>query len=146
MLPPSSDFTSGWPTPPLSVLELRHALAVGRRRFPGLNLRDQDAGQIDLSDCCLRGGRFQESRFGHARLARADVRRAHFQRALLWGADLSGLQAHGSFWQEADLSGSRLQQADFSGALLHRACLQGVVAPDSHWQGARLVPLPSWLE
>ncbi|MGL6134472.1 MAG: pentapeptide repeat-containing protein, partial [Prochlorococcaceae cyanobacterium] len=62
-----------------------------------------------------------------------------FQQALLWGADLSGLQARESQWHEADLSGSRLQQADFSAALLHRTCLRGVLAAGSRWCDARLV-------
>jgi uncharacterized protein YjbI with pentapeptide repeats len=58
---------------------------------------------------------------------------------LIWGADLSDLDASSSYWHEADLSGSRLQGANFSHALMHRCCLRGVVAAGSQWQGARLV-------
>ncbi|MFL0791865.1 MAG: pentapeptide repeat-containing protein [Prochlorococcus sp.] len=58
---------------------------------------------------------------------------------MIWGADLSKLQASHSFWQDADLSSSRLQGADFSNAFMHRCSFRGVVAADSIWLNARLV-------
>jgi uncharacterized protein YjbI with pentapeptide repeats len=124
---------------PRSLHDLRVALAAGQREFSGLCLSDFDGVDLDLAGCNLRDGCFLEARFGHARFTGSDLDGCGFQRALLWGADLSTVQARGSFWQEADLSGSRLQGADFSEALLHRACLRGVVAAASLWQGARLV-------
>ena len=66
------------------------------------------------------------------------MRRAHGQRALLWGADLSGPQTLGSFWQEADLSGSRLRRADFSAALPPRTCLRGADLHGCDLSGTRL--------
>jgi uncharacterized protein YjbI with pentapeptide repeats len=127
------------PSPPTSLETLRAALAAGERSFPGLKLADLDGVDLDLSGCFLEGGCFKEARFGRASLRAAQVQRCCFQQALLWGADLSALQARGSQWHEADLSGSRLQQADFSVALLHRCCLRGVLAAGSRWREARLV-------
>lgn len=124
---------------PRSLDDLRAALAAGQRDFSGLSLADLDGVDLDLAGCNLREGCFLEARFGHARFTGSDLVGCAFQRALLWGADLSMVRAQGSFWQEADLSGSRLQRADFSEALLHRACLRGVVAAASLWQRARLV-------
>ncbi len=124
---------------PLTVAELRQALAAGRRHFPGLRLLDVDGGDLDLSGCDLRGGSFQEARFGHARFQGANLASCGFQQALIWGGDLSSVQAPRSSWQEADLSGSRLQHADLSGARLHRCCLRGVVAAGSIWCEATLV-------
>ena len=80
-----------------------------------------------------------QARFGRAFFSNTDVVGCGFQHSLLWGADLSGLRGGGSFWQEADLSGSKLQAADFSAAHLHRACSRGVLAAGSLWQRARLV-------
>lgn len=117
----------------------RAALAAGQRDLRGWNLDGQDGQDLDLSFCQLQHSGFREARCGHARLHQAQVQGGRFQRALFWGADLSGLQAEDSFWQEADLSGSRLQGAIFDRALLHRTCLQGVVAADSRWRQARLV-------
>ena len=124
---------------PRSLDDLRAALAAGQRDFSGLSLADLDGVDLDLAGCNLREGCFLEARFGHARFTGSDLVGCAFQRALLWGADLSMVRARGSLWQEADLSGSRLQGADFSEALLHRACLRGVVAAASLWQRARLV-------
>ena len=127
------------PSIPADLAQLRAALAAGQRDLRGLALEGMDGSDLDLSHCWLQGSSFREARFGHARLHRAAVQNGCFQRALLWGADLSGLEATGSSWQEADLSGSRLQGACFDQALLHRACLQGVVAAASRWRQARLV-------
>lgn len=124
---------------PRSLDALRAALAAGRRDFSGLSLGDLDGVDLDFTGCTLRDGCFLEARFGHARFTGAELEGCGFQRALLWGADLSAVRARGSLWQEADLSGSRLQGADFSEALLHRACLRGVVAAASLWRRARLV-------
>ena len=124
---------------PATVAELRRALAAGQRHFPGLRLLDVDGGELDLSSCDLRGGAFQESRFGHARFHGANLAACGFQQALIWGGDLSAVQAPQSSWQEADLSGSRLQQANLSGSRLHRCCLRGVVAAGSRWCEATLV-------
>jgi len=124
---------------PRTLAELRHALGEGQRHFPGLRLFDLDGVDLDLSHCVLRGGCLREARFGRASLAQAEVERCAFHRSLLWGADLSGLRGGGSYWQEADLSGSKLQAADFSSAHLHRACLRGVLAAGSRWNQARLV-------
>ena len=49
------------------------------------------------------------------------------------------MQAQGSFWHEADLSGCRLQESNFDRAVMHRCCLRGVVAAGSSWKQARLV-------
>ncbi|MGL6135372.1 MAG: pentapeptide repeat-containing protein, partial [Prochlorococcaceae cyanobacterium] len=103
---------------PSNLEELRAALADGRQRFHGLRLGDLDGVDLDLSGCELQDSCFKEARFGRANLRQARVEGCCFQQALLWGADLSGLQARESQWHEADLSGSRLQQADFSAALL----------------------------
>jgi BTB/POZ domain-containing protein KCTD9 len=143
-LPPSSKPPESWPgeTPadtPRSLEALRAALATGRRHFPGLRLGDLDGVDLDLSGCDLSGGCFKEARFGHACLHAARAERCCFQQSLLWGADLSELQAAGSFWHDADLSAARLQRADFSNALLHRCCLRGVLAAGSRWRGARMV-------
>ena len=127
------------PLPPTNLEELRAALAIGERSFPGLRLSDLDGVDLDLADCDLSCGCFKEARFGRASLRNANVQACCFQQALIWGADLSGLQAPRSQWHEADLSGSRLQQANFDGALLHRTCLRGVVAAGSSWRQARLV-------
>lgn len=72
---------------PASLEEPRAALAAGVRELPGPRLEESDAHDLDLSHCLLAG--------------------SHFQPALLWGADLSGVRAEGSFWHEADLSGVR---------------------------------------
>ena len=124
---------------PLTVGELRQAVAEGRRHFPRLSLVDVDGGDLDLADCDLREGFFRESRFGRTRFHGANLACCDFRQALLWGADLSAVQAPRSSWQEADLSGSRLQQADLRGARLHRCCLRGVVAAASIWWEATLV-------
>lgn len=124
---------------PDTLDQLKAALAAGERHLPGLHLEGLDGLDLDLSGCDLQGSCFKEARFGHARLCGARVQGSSFQRALLWGADLSDLQAQQSFWHEADLSASRLQGAFFDGALLHRSCLRGVVAAGSCWRRARLV-------
>ena len=124
---------------PSTLGELRAALVAGVRELGGLQLAELDAHDLDLSHCNLSRGCFKEARFGRASLRQARVEGCCFQRALIWGADLSGLRAAQSFWQEADLSGSRLQAADFSAAQLHRCCLRGVVAAGSCWAQARLV-------
>ena len=118
---------------------LRAALEAGERNFQGLRLGGIDGLDLDLSDCNLEGSCFKEARFGHARLRGAQVQRCCFQQALLWGADLSSMQAQGSFWHEADLSGCRLQESNFDRAVMHRCCLRGVVAAGSSWRQARLV-------
>ena len=121
---------------------LRQALAYGERHFPGLWLRDLDGVDRDLFHCVRRGGCLREARFGHASLAEADGERGSVQRSLFWGADLSGLRACGSFWQEADLSASKLQAADFSDAHQHHTGLRGVLAAGSRWHHARLDEAP----
>ncbi|QEY31307.1 pentapeptide repeat-containing protein [Synechococcus sp. RSCCF101] len=124
---------------PRSIEDLRRAVAAGSRHFEGLSLQAPDAGDLNLAACVFSGGCFKEGRFGHACLQGADVEGVCFQQALFWGSDLSELKGRGSQWHDADLSGSRMQGADLQGAILHRCCLRGVVAPGSHWQGARLV-------
>jgi len=114
---------------PRSLDDLRAALAAGQREFIGLSLADLDGVDLDLAGCNLRDGCFLEARFGHARFTGADLVGCGFQRALLWGADLSMVRARGSLWQEADLSGSRLRGADlsfaqFNGANLRLVCLR----------------------
>ena len=95
---------------PRSLDDLRAALAAGQRDFSGLSLADLDGVDLDLAGCNLREGCFLEARFGHARFTGSDLVGCGFQRALLWGADLSMVRAQGSLWQEADLSGPRLQE------------------------------------
>lgn len=124
---------------PTTLDQLREALKAGLRDLPGLRLGEIDAQDLDLSNCNLEGGCFKEARFGHARLSQARLRLCSFQQALLWGADLSKVEAWQSFWHEADLSGARLQGARFDEALLHRCCLRGVVAGGSSWRLARMV-------
>ncbi|MFN9610848.1 MAG: pentapeptide repeat-containing protein, partial [bacterium] len=124
---------------PTTLDQLREALKAGLRDLPGLRLGEIDAQDLDLTHCNLEGSRFQEARFGHARLSQARLRFCNFQQALLWGADLSDVDARHSCWHEADLSGARLQGAHFDEALLHRCCLRGVVAGGSSWRLARMV-------
>ena len=106
---------------PSSVAALRAALKSGHRHFPGLSLDDIDGVDIDLSGCNLEGGHFQQARFGKARFGNCTLTHCRFQQALIWGADLSNVDATGSWWQEADLSGSRLQGANFSEAMMPAA-------------------------
>ena len=106
MEPQSSDLT-----------QLRAALEAGQKDLRFLKLGEIDGLDLDLSGCNLDGSCFKEARFGHATLRGAQAYRCCFQRALIWGADLSELDAPSSCWHEADLSGSRLQGANFSHAL-----------------------------
>jgi uncharacterized protein YjbI with pentapeptide repeats len=124
---------------PSDLVQLRAALAAGTKDLRALKLGEIDGLDLDLSGCNLDGSCFKAARFGHASLRGARAHGCSFQQALIWGADLSELDALSSFWHEADLSGSRLQGADFSHALMHRCCLRGVVAAGSRWQGARLM-------
>jgi uncharacterized protein YjbI with pentapeptide repeats len=124
---------------PSDLAQLRAALAAGQKDLRSLRLGEIDGLDLDLSGCNLDGSCFKEARFGHATLRGAQAHRCCFQQALIWGADLSELDAPSSYWHEADLSGSRLQGANFSDALMHRCCLRGVVAARSVWRSARLV-------
>ena len=114
-------------------------LGDGERIFQMLHLEGIDGVNLNLRECDLQGSRLKEARLGQANLSNAVVHGCCFQQALLWGADLSGIQATKTSWQEADLSGSRMQGADFRGSLMHRCCFRGVVAANSQWHESRLV-------
>ena len=121
------------------INEFVRALDNGERIFRMLHLEALDGVNLNLRECDLRGSRFKEARLGQANLSNAVVHGCCFQQALLWGADLSGIQATKTAWQEADLSGSRMQGANFSDALMHRCCFRGVIAAKSKWNETKLV-------
>jgi len=114
-------------------------LGNGERIFRMFHLEDLDGVNLNLRECDLQGSRLKEARLGHANLSNSIVKGCCFQQALLWGSDLSGIQATDTAWQEADLSGSRMQGADFCGSWMHRCCFRGVVAANSKWHETRLV-------
>ena len=104
------------------IEEFLRLLGNGERILRMLHLEDLDGVNLNLRECDLQGSRLKEARLGHANLSNAIVNGCCFQQALLWGSDLSGIQATDTAWQEADLSGSRMQGADFCGSLMHRCC------------------------
>ena len=121
------------------IKQFLRLLGEGERIFRMLHLEDLDGVNLNLRECDLQGSRLKEARLGHANLSNSLVNGCCFQQALLWGADLSRIKAINTFWQEADLSGSRMQGADFRGSLMHRCCFRGVVAANSKWHESRLV-------
>ena len=87
---------------PSNHKEFSEALVSGDRYFYKLELENLNGVNLNLSNCKLIEVRFREARLSHANFSNAILEGSCFQKALLWGADLSSVQAFNTYWQEAE--------------------------------------------
>lgn len=108
-----------------------------RATLYGANLRHARLLRAELSHADLRDTKLEE-----AELALATLEQTDFSAAKMMGVNLTGAQAKGTIFLEADLSRADLRGASFSGAVLRQVKLDGANLSGADFRGA--LGLEAW--
>jgi uncharacterized protein YjbI with pentapeptide repeats/energy-coupling factor transporter ATP-binding protein EcfA2 len=117
-----------WEVPPGVSIELAGAY-LNHAIWPGVNLRNAQLAEIDLSFSDLSG----------AHLASANLAGANFRRAILKEANLEGAMLPQANFSAADLRGANGSRANFSGVNLENADLTDGNFKNARFCDARMI-------
>lgn len=123
--------------------EMKKAIALGLREFPGLDFTGADFSGLDLRQCNFAGAFLESANFSKANLSGANLARAVLAHADLRGvvavsasfqsANLGRAQLAGAVLDEADVRGAQLAHCALAGTQLRKAKISGATLLDTTW-------------